>query len=286
MLSELEEAEEEEYTPRPVLRADVADGGYLSWLYGSASFRHAAWPPRFTGRKPLVFMDSRSELFRKQRSPHYKEGREIKRENDPQWKDRTAMVLHFREIVEELDGRFKFVRIEGLEADDLVALAAWAKSKRKPLRVMGIDKDFLQLHPYLTLRDKDNARVTFARFQDKLPKALHYPRITKGWQILITLALLGDKSDSIPRILALRQVGLAFLAALYGYDRERAFQEAYAVYKEKFLVNLYDVILPDPMFFGLSPEETFVLAKNGDWNPGLLDTLPDDKLQELASWRL
>jgi len=278
-------ASDQEFAPRPEIDVRLADGGYLSWLYGSAEIRHAAWPPKFVGEKPIIVMDSRSILNRKRRNPGYKAGREQKRDNDPNWKDRTAMVHHFREMVEEEDGRFRFVRIEGLEADDLVALGVWSL-QGKTLDVMGIDKDFLQLDRGIRLIDKDNIAVDYERFQKRLPLALQSPRIKHGWQILITLALMGDKSDSIPRILAARTPGLSFMQALLLDQPRRAFLQAYSEYGQKFLANLYDVILPDPEVLGFTPGDVFDALTSKSWGPHLFSRVLPQYRKEVDTWKL
>lgn len=284
-------ATDQQFAPRPDINVDIADGGYLSWLYGSAEIRHQAWPPKFVGNKPLIVMDSRGPLFRKQRNPGYKVGREEKRENDPEWKDRTPMVHNFREIIEEEDGRFRFVRIEGLEADDLVALASWYRRRKinkptKPLYVMGIDKDFLQLGNLVHITDKDGIPVQYWRFQRRLPVALQRPLITEGWQVLLTLALMGDKSDSIPRLLAPRTPGLSFLNELYSCTLRQAFERAFDEYGRPFLANLYDVILPDPHIFGMDPGDVFDMLITGGWSSGLYNKIDTHIREEVDSWNL
>lgn len=287
--SELEDVEatnEGQYAPRAALEVDVADGGYLSWLYGSSTSRHAAWPPHFVGRKPVILMDSRGPLFRKLRSPHYKSGREVRRDENPLAYNRKNLVMEFRNLVEEEDGRFTFARIEGLEADDLVALAAWKfGSKTHPLRVMGIDKDFLQLP--VQIIDKDGQRVELSKFQYRLPKALQEPVLTQGWQLLISLALLGDKSDSVPRVLAPR-TGLSFLANLWDMTQNRAFLTAFDHYGVPFLNNLYDVILPDPHILGMDRGDVFsaLTTTNSRWDARLYHQIKKSIDLEVSSWNL
>jgi hypothetical protein len=289
MAAEVEELEDDDWeppAPRATLKSDLADGGYLSWLYGSSELRHQAWPPKFLGPKPIVVMDSRTVLFRRQRSPHYKLNRETKRGENLRTQERTKLVHNFRELIEEEDGRFRFVRIEGLEADDLVALAAWRYGKpKRPVRLMGIDKDFLQVSN-LIISDKDNEQVTFERFQHRMPLACQEPVISAPWQIPLTLALFGDKSDGVPRILAPRAPGLGFLTYLWSMTPELAYLEAYSEYGEAFMDNLYDVALPDPHILGLSPDECLEAFCTGFWGPKLWDHLWPAIQQEVDSWKL
>lgn len=289
MATELENVEEDdlwEPKPRAQLKSDMADGGYLSWLYGSSEIRHQAWPPKFLGPKPVVVMDSRSTLYRRQRSPHYKLNREMKRGEDHRMEARTQLVREFRDLIEEEDGRFRFVRIEGLEADDLVALAAWRYGRgKRPVRLMGIDKDFLQVEN-LVISDKDNIPVTMERFQHRLPGACQQPRITRPWQIPITLALFGDKSDGVPRILAPRTPGLSFLASLWAMDCRMAFLTAYEHYGDDFSRNLYDVALPDPHILDAKPDDVMEAFVAGDWNAKLFDSVWPEIKTEVESWSL
>lgn len=271
---------------RATLRVDLADGGYLSWLYGSSELRHQAWPPKFYGRKPLVVMDSKSILYRRQRSPHYKLDREVKRADDTKMEHRTRLVREFRDLVEEEDGRFRFVRIEGLEADDLVALATWRYGSRKrPVRLMGIDKDFLQLE-HLRIQDKDNVEVDFQRFQGRLPKTCQDVIINRCWMIPLTLALMGDKSDGVPRILAPRAAGLNFITNLWTLDPAEAFVKAYDAYGDDFQRNLYDVALPDPHILNLNSDELLEAFVTGWWGPKLWDSVWSEIQQEVDSWNL
>lgn len=270
---------------RPTLEVDIADGGYLSWLYGSSILRHQAWPPKFHGKKPIVVMDSRTVLYRRLRSPHYKLNRESKREDDEKMQARTKMVRDFRQLVEEEDGRFKFVRIEGLEADDLVALATWLwnGTDEKPVRLMGIDKDFLQVEG-LRISDKDNVPVTLSRFQERLPKACQEPRMTRPWQVPLTLALLGDKSDGVPRILAPRTPGLSFLASLFSMTQAEAYLAAYEHYGEDFARNLYDVALPDPYILGFNVDDCLEAFVTERWTSKLWRKVWPHVQQEVLSW--
>lgn len=272
---------------RPEITAEVADGGYLSWLYGSSTLRHQAWPPKFIGRKPVIMMDSIEPLFRKIRRPTYKEGREIKRDGDSDTADRTQMVREFRNLIVEEDGRFRFIRLPGLEADDLVALACWWYARpQSPVKVMGVDKDFLQLESNIDLKDKDNVQIDYSRFLARLPLALQ-GEFHSGWQVLLTLCSMGDKSDSIPRLLPPRNLGLPYLNEwLYNSSRNEAFVAAYQMMGEPFLDNLYDVILPDPELFGFTRQDVFALVVYGKWNANLLQRLPEVYRKEVRSWRI
>ena len=268
------------------MSADVADGGYLSWLYGSSVLRHQAWPPRFTGKKPLIVMDSRSTLLRKIRTPGYKSARDEKRASSVQTQERTQLVRDFRELVEAEDGRFRFVRIEGLEADDLVALAAWAYGTTvRPVKVMGIDKDFMQLMPFIRLADKDGQTVTYQKFQSRLPLALQTEPFTTPLHVILTLSLMGDKSDSIPRVLPLRNVGLNLLKDLLfkdSYPADRAAKE----FGDPFLENLANVLLPDPEILGLVPGALPDLVDSWLWGPRLWKRVRKDIRKEVESWNL
>jgi hypothetical protein len=261
---------------------DVADGGYLTWLYGSSTARMGAWPPEFA-KKAIVFMDSRKNN-RRDRSPHYKQGR-IDRRNSNEKADVTyQLVKGFQEMIVE-DPRITFISHPGCEADDLVAIAAWKwGTADEPLRVFGRDKDLLQIGSYFSMVEKDGEDVTLEHFHEGLPKALQNAGPLEAWQIPIVLALLGDKSDSVPRFLPRGPSGLRILAEmLWGTDKPwdeflRQFPEA--------VPNLFDVLLPDPFLFGLAPEDCIPLLKENRWQHDLLRKLDPKLKKKVMSWRL
>jgi len=261
---------------------DVADGGYLTWLYGSATRRMSAWPPEFI-RNALVMMDSKKSN-RRDRSPHYKSGRVERRERSERANETYLLVKDFQRLIVE-DPRITFLSVPGCEADDLVAIAAWKfGDPTEPLHVFGQDKDLLQIGPYFTMVEKEGEEVTLGHFHEGLPKALQNAGPLEAWHIPIVLALLGDRSDSVPRFLPRGPVGLRVLAEmLWGTDKP------WQMFEEKFpeaLPNLYDVLLPDPFLLGLGPGDTIPLLREKRWDAQLLKRLTPGLKKRTKEWHL
>ena len=270
----------EERTGRETEPVDIGDGGYLSWLYGSSTARMGNWPPPFL-RGATIMMDSRVELRRKARSPHYKAKRSARRKESVEAQAKWQMVHDFADLIEE-DPRFDFLRVDGLEADDLVALWAWKFGTENRVKVFAIDKDFLQLDPYLELVKMGGDEVSLGTYIEGLQKRLHGYGPLKPEHIPMILSLLGDSADSIPRLLARGVVGLDFLAhVLWGTDKpwteiDREYPDAAA--------NLYDVILPEPEVFGLDVNQVFKIVRDGQWHDGLLKKLMPPYKRMVQGW--
>lgn len=265
-----------------VSQIDVADGGYLTWLYGSSTNRMQAWPPDFL-RSAIIFMDS-DVNNRRLRSPHYKQDRIDRRDTNERSYETWRLVKDFQKIIVE-DPRLKFISVQGCEADDLVALAAWKfGDPTEPLRVFGQDKDLLQIGSYFDLVNKDGEAVTLEHFHEGLPKGLQKDGPLESWHIPLVLSLLGDKSDSVPRFLPRGPSGLAQLAELL-WRTERP-HEAFSRDFPEAIGNLYDVLLPDPALLGLSIDETVQVLKEGRWTPALLSRLNPSLKRRVKRWKL
>lgn len=258
------------------MKTTLIDGGYLSWSYGVSPERHEYWKNNSsmyhwntTGH--LFLMDGVSEGHRIQFEPTYKLRRRVKRSEDPDWQQRTQSVIQFRVELLYPDENLRFMKIEGFEADDLIALLAHCNPGPEPLRVVGVDKDLLQLGPLVDVRRLDGTRVSIQDFCNRLPTGLgRYLKTPR--QLLLTLAIFGDKSDGIPRLLAPRD-----MATLLGiYHHQKPFTRAYEIFGDAFIKNLYLTILPGPWCFNPvpSPEEVYNLMRAGKY-PGDLKFASD-----------
>lgn len=246
---------------QPTRRAvRVADGGYLAWIYGSSPLRWSAWNPlKYLGW--IIAMDSVQNI-RKLVEPSYKQKRADKRAADPGKLAVKERVDVFREAINS-DPRLCRLEMHGLEADDVVALLAW---KYPGTRVIGGDKDLLQLLPWLTnFVGIDDEPVSVARYKKRLPDSCADLPITPEL-IPLCLALMGDKSDSIPRLIP--PYRLEFFRNIIR-DKE-PWKRAVANFGEPLLKNLQLVALPYPGVFGCSQEETFDLLLHHMWKPEIL----------------
>lgn len=262
---------------------DLADGGYLTWLYGSSPHRMMGWPPEFVSTS-VIAMDSQFSN-RQERSPHYKSARLQRREENDSDQETWVLVKSFQKSVRE-DPRLSLIEIRGCEADDLIGLAAWKfGDPSEPLSVFGTDKDLLQIGPYFSLTNREGESLSLERWHEGLPKALQSPNeVLEPWMIPILLSLLGDSSDSIPRVAERGLTGLRKVGhILWGTDDpwgefDRIYPEAQQ--------NLYDTLLPDPFLFGIEPEELTEVLKGDLWNPQMLRRLTPRLRRQVHSWTL
>lgn len=261
------------------MQYDIVDGGYLTWLYGSRPFARASWPPQSV-RGAFLALDCLDDTFRLQRNPEYKANRKDKRFEDPNLYQQWQRIKQFRRDVIE-DPRLTCIRIPGLEADDVIALLAWKFSRRTTLQLLAQDKDLLQIRG-VQITDNQGNPVNLARFANRLPKAITREPLKRD-QIPLILALMGDKSDNIPRLVG--RGDLYIPAQLLRMNRNQAYQGAYEQYGVAFLKNLYDVVLPDPYIFDMNPIMAFEQLKSGGWNHELLALLPVEYQEEMSSWK-
>lgn len=261
------------------MQYDIVDGGYLTWLYGSKPFARGNWPPQSV-RGAFLALDCLDSTFRLQRNPEYKANRVDKRFEDPYLYEQWKRIRELRRDVVE-DPRLTCIRIPGLEADDVIALIAWKFAVNKPLQLLAQDKDLLQIRG-VVITDNADVPVTLDRFANRLPKSITREPIKRN-QIPLILALMGDKSDNIPRLVS--RGDLFKVAQILSIDRKKAYEYALREYGDPFLQNLYDVVLPDPHIFGLSLEDLYELMALGQWGPSQLANLKTEYQQEMKSWK-
>lgn len=148
----------------------------------------------------------------------------------------------------------------GLEADDLVALLAW---RHGAINLLGVDKDLLQLGTSIASMERvDGRTVTMEDWAKKLPKALSDVPITPDF-VLFYLALMGDKSDSVQRLIPNYSLHEFRMLCHEKYRWTRAYWE----YGADFLNNLYVVALPYPEIFGLSPMDLLDAVQQKEYRP-------------------
>lgn len=206
----------------------IVDGGYLSWMYGTRP-EFGSWASvRYDYINSIIFMDS-SVNARVQLNPLYKQRRRTKEVTKPELRARRAQVEKFQRWLRS-DPLLTTYSHPGCEADDLVALTSLLYPE-KVTEVIGIDKDYLQVPGLRTkLRTIQLDRINWPlRFQKSFPKGALVSGLHEPDGFLRAQVLLGDKSDSVPRLLPLRNYQLyrelcqqptwAPLISVFGFQR-------------------------------------------------------------------
>lgn len=247
----------------------IVDGGYLSWVYGTNAQTMNGWSTgarmRYTRRQgALIVLDS-STSERKKFDPSYKSRREEKKHEDPERLKKAEHVKYLVTDVIKEDPSLTTLEHPGLEADDIVALfvAHNLSGIKPPIRVIGADKDLLQLpKEWIKLERITGEVATFNKYARRLPKTIS-PYIKSEGEVLLSLTLMGDKSDSIPRLIPPRDLG-TFIRIVTSKSPFTAARECFG---DRFLKNLYLAILPGPWCYDPipTPERVFDLVSVGNW---------------------
>lgn len=259
----------------------VADGGYLSWVYGTRDHPEGAWrtarPLLTRHAKTILALDFAGAKWREDVMPGYKQRRRDNRDTNQHLADNKRLVDGF--VTEHWldDDGLEMVTIPGLEADDIVALtAAWFD---EAIPVIGIDKDFLQL-PDLQVYKHNGYRMTLADFARRLPGRIGH-LVQKPSDVLVCLVLLGDKSDSVPRILPKGSRWLDWMASIM-LEPDPLRIAAAKLGQTAVANNVYVTILPCPYVLKPQPDPIEVLdlvisgewwervSEVGKWNPKVL----------------
>lgn len=248
------------------------DGGYISWVYGSRQFSYLIWSQaRVKYLESIIFQDSKTKLDRKKFFPPYKSHREKRVIENPKLLETQVRVMQFKKYLWR-DPGFELAHVPGMEADDLIAVAATICQK---VKVIGADKDLLQIsQKRLTIEKIDGAIVTFPTFVKRLPKTL-WPHVGDEWDVILILSIMGDRSDDIPRILPPRDFD-PLISILH--DR-RPFSAAVKHFGKDFIRNLYISILPGPWAFDPvpKPKELPLMIEEGDFPMNM--TIREDILE-------
>ncbi len=245
----------------------VVDGGFIAWLFGSDQFGQFNW--RIDGRKKysrnsgaIILLDSRHS-DRRDFYPDYKSKRATKREEKPERQEKYEMVHTFIDEILEKDPNLATVKVRGKEADDLVAVIIQQRMVPLPVKILGVDKDLLQFPRGDCIIERTNGqRATIKHFEERLPVALH-GYVMHPLHVLLSLCLMGDKSDSIPRLIPPRRLDI--MQEILKSDRP--VHKAADLFKEPFLVNLSLAVLPSPWCFDPvpNPEEVMKYVSAGLW---------------------
>lgn len=233
----------------------IVDGGYLSWSYGAIGFK--AWSPMrksYTRQSGTLICFDSDTSERKRFFPAYKSHRADKRLKRSHIHEK---VLVFQSVLRE-DPSLHLLEVPGLEADDLVALIA----ARYALPVTAIDKDLLQITGVELLR-LDGSQVSIDHFATRQAVSV-MPYVNTPADILLTLTLLGDKSDDIPRLIPPRNLSL-FVKIM---NHSSPWKMAYQLFKDRLLTNLSLAVLPSPWVFDHvpTPIRVFELVLSGEYH--------------------
>jgi hypothetical protein len=231
----------------------VVDGGYLSWVYGTKGSGWSSWASarsKYSLRAGAVMVMDGGRLLREDYYEPYKAHR--REEMKPEKLERKRHVERFREILLE-DGSIDTRIVPGYEADDLIAVLAMARPD--PIRVIGVDKDLLQLGKKVKMERHTGEQVWLEDFIKKQPQAvMNYIRTPAD--VVLVLALLGDSSDNVPRLVPPYQLSLMVDVLRHKDPWMRAVQ---LFGFEEVSRNLYLTILPGPWCYASLPSEEQVL---------------------------
>lgn len=136
----------------------------------------------------VICADSR-KYWRRDVFPYYKANRKKDRaSSDVDWQSLFNILDKLRE---ELSSHFpyKVVRVDGAEADDIIATLAKKYHVHEPVLIVSSDKDFMQLQKYKNVAQYSLIHKKMLRTAD--------PN-----KFIIEHILKGDKGDGIPNVLS------------------------------------------------------------------------------------
>ena len=240
----------------PAAMIILVDGGYLTWLFGTGrrSDLWNSWRRKNLTRSSLVLLDSDELLYREKEYAGYKAERRERRERESPQIIRASLVREFRYWIIE-DPRIASLSVAGYEADDLVAYFYLRLGNRVD-SVIAVDKDYLQLPGFPLSR---NIRVP------QFVRPLFQPAT---WAL--ALAVFGDESDSVPRLLDKYSRGADQIRQISGSDQP--YRVAYELWGDSLIRNLRLVLLPYPSLLingcDLDSETLIRLCETGSyWDP-------------------
>jgi len=236
----------------------LVDGGYVSWTYGVDARKASAWDTAkwaFSKNNGAIFLMDSSSSYREDFYPDYKSRRRNQYIDHPERLERKERVDRFKEMI-RADPTLAIAEVEGLEADDLIALYS-LMYPFQDITVTGIDKDLLQLRPRIRLFKTDQEEVTIKTFANRMQKTLA-PHIHTPHDVLLSIAIMGDHSDSIPRLVPPRQLEL-FIDVLHHPDPWGRAIQLFGY--DEVARNCYLTVLPWPGTYLAKPTPAEVL----DW---------------------
>ncbi len=171
-------------------------------IYGFATMFRKVLSGRTPQRGAVIF-DAPGKTFRAKKYPEYKSHRP---KMDPELRSQLAWI---DKVVEA--HHFPLLRMEGYEADDIIAtLATQATASKMEVHIISGDKDFAQLI-------SESVRMI-----DTLRDVTYTPELVrKKWgvppeQFVDWQAMVGDKADNIPGVPGIGAKGAAGLLEQFG----------------------------------------------------------------------
>lgn len=137
---------------------------------------------------PIIAADS-TTFWRREYFPYYKHKRKTQRAAlDIDWKAAFALL---NQLVIDLHESFGYpvVRVDGAEADDVIAVLTKRFAPTEPVMIQSRDGDFAQLHTLQSVKQFDHVSNRIYRDPD--------PQNT-----LIEHVLTGDSLDGVPNVLS------------------------------------------------------------------------------------
>lgn len=131
--------------------------------------------------------------WRKKYFPYYKAAR--KKYRDESEMDWSSIFQSLNKIREELKEFFpyKVIQIDTAEADDIIGTIVHLEGKElntgEPILILSGDKDYIQLHKYMNVKQYDPTRKRWIKHDD--PEWFLYEHIIRG-----------DASDGVPNVLS------------------------------------------------------------------------------------
>lgn len=137
----------------------------------------------------LVLTYDGGRYWRKDIFPYYKAARKEKQNKDDyDWNKIFSTIGKIRDEVEEIFP-YKTIRIDHLEADDVIAVLTKHFHQEEKIMIVSSDKDFQQLQRYENVKQYS-------------PKVKGFITNTKPEEYLVRHIIKGDVSDGIPNIIS------------------------------------------------------------------------------------
>lgn len=137
----------------------------------------------------LVLTYDGGRYWRKDIFPYYKAARKEKQNKDDyDWNKIFSIIGKIRDEVEEIFP-YKTIRIDHLEADDVIAVLTKHFHQEEKIMIVSSDKDFQQLQRYENVKQYS-------------PKVKGFITNTKPEEYLVRHIIKGDVSDGIPNIIS------------------------------------------------------------------------------------
>lgn len=247
------------------MRMMAIDTGYLSWIFAATSsvnFTELLAQIRLKERIPAFVFDS-SKSVRKQEFPEYKKHREEELKQNPQRLLLKQRAEEFKRAFFEICSlhRFPVFQRFGYEADDLLAVGALLGEWNE---CIGVDKDLQQL-PLALYSSSFELSTRTESFAKKYPKTLFEGGLQISPSLVpLILAVLGDSSDDVPRLLPRGIKALKQFRDLM--NSKTVYSEVLQLFGEAFQRNLQLVLLPHFSLTTVSPQE--LVLRCDLWNQG------------------